>query len=99
MSTDKLRQLLRHTDLLAAVGVVVVVTMLVVPLPPMILDLLITLNISVRADDRRRDYVLRQGARVRVLPDPAAADDDVPAGNQRVGGRVWCSPPATREAW
>src|ERR1700694_5377881 len=36
------RRLLRHTDLLAAVAVVMVVTMLVVPLPPMLLDLLIT---------------------------------------------------------
>jgi flagellar biosynthesis protein FlhA len=40
------RRLLRHTDLLAAVAVVMVVTMLVVPLPPMLLDLLITVNIS-----------------------------------------------------
>ena len=39
-------RLLEHTDLLAAVAVVMVVTMLVVPLPPMLLDLLITLNIS-----------------------------------------------------
>ena len=46
MSTESLRRLLKHTDLLAAVGVVLVVTMLVVPLPPMILDLLITLNIA-----------------------------------------------------
>jgi flagellar biosynthesis protein FlhA len=41
------RRMLRHTDLLAAVAVVMVVTMLVVPLPSMLLDLLITLNISV----------------------------------------------------
>lgn len=41
-----LRKLLAHTDMLAAVAVVLVVTMLVVPLPPAILDLLITLNIS-----------------------------------------------------
>jgi flagellar biosynthesis protein FlhA len=40
------RRLLRHSDLLAAVSVVTVVTMLVVPLPPMLLDLLITVNIS-----------------------------------------------------
>jgi flagellar biosynthesis protein FlhA len=40
------RRLLRHSDLLAAVAVVTVVTMLVVPLPPMVLDLLITVNIS-----------------------------------------------------
>jgi flagellar biosynthesis protein FlhA len=40
------RRLLRHTDMLAAVAVVMVVTMLVVPLPPALLDLLITINIS-----------------------------------------------------
>jgi flagellar biosynthesis protein FlhA len=40
------RRLLRHTDLLAAVSVVMVVTMLVVPLPSPLLDLLITINIS-----------------------------------------------------
>ena len=41
-----LRRVLRHTDLLAAVSVVMVVTMLVVPLPAALLDLLITVNIS-----------------------------------------------------
>ncbi len=46
MSLDGVRRLLKHTDLLAAVAVVMVVTMLVVPLPPALLDLLITLNIS-----------------------------------------------------
>jgi flagellar biosynthesis protein FlhA len=40
------RRMLRYTDMLAAVAVVVVITMLVVPLPPMLLDVLITLNIS-----------------------------------------------------
>src|SRR6202453_2678436 len=38
--------MLRHTDLLAAVSVVLVVTMLVVPLPSALLSLLITLNIA-----------------------------------------------------
>jgi flagellar biosynthesis protein FlhA len=46
VNLDVVRRLLKHTDLLAAVAVVMVVTMLVVPLPPMLLDLLITLNIS-----------------------------------------------------
>jgi len=46
MNSDVVRRLLKHTDLLAAVAVVMVVTMLVVPLPPMLLDLLITVNIS-----------------------------------------------------
>jgi flagellar biosynthesis protein FlhA len=40
------KRMLSHTDLLAAVAVVCVVTMLVVPLPSALLDLLITLNIS-----------------------------------------------------
>src|SRR5580698_7385950 len=38
--------MLRHTDLLAAVSVVLVVTMLVVPLPSELLSLMITLNIA-----------------------------------------------------
>jgi flagellar biosynthesis protein FlhA len=46
VSGSTLRRLLRHTDLLAAGAVVMVVTMLVVPLPAVLLDLLITVNIS-----------------------------------------------------
>jgi flagellar biosynthesis protein FlhA len=46
MNNPTIKRLLGHTDLLAAVAVVCVVTMLVVPLPPALLDLLITLNIS-----------------------------------------------------
>src|SRR5205085_1069093 len=42
-----LRKLMGHTDLLAAVGVVLIVTMLVIPLPAALLDLFITLNISI----------------------------------------------------
>jgi flagellar biosynthesis protein FlhA len=36
----------RHADLVAAVAVVMVVAMMIIPLPPFVLDLLITLNIS-----------------------------------------------------
>jgi flagellar biosynthesis protein FlhA len=42
-----LRKLMGHTDLLAALGVVLIVTMLVIPLPAALLDLFITLNISI----------------------------------------------------
>src|SRR6202012_3193915 len=38
--------LLKHTDLIAAVGVVLMVSMLVIPLPAAVLDLMITCNIS-----------------------------------------------------
>ncbi|MEA2150165.1 MAG: flagellar biosynthesis protein FlhA, partial [Solirubrobacteraceae bacterium] len=41
-----LQKLGRHTDLLAAGGVVFIIAMLIVPLPPFLLDLAITLNIS-----------------------------------------------------
>jgi flagellar biosynthesis protein FlhA len=41
-----LRRILAHTDMMAAVGVVLIVVMLVVPLPTAFIDLLITLNIS-----------------------------------------------------
>ncbi len=78
-------RLLRHTDLLAAVAVVLVVTMLVVPLPSVLLDLLITLNISAALTIVVATMYLRQGARLRGVPEPAAADDDVPPGDQRVG--------------
>jgi flagellar biosynthesis protein FlhA len=47
MNAPAIRRLLRHTDLLAAVGVVLIVAMLVIPLPAPLLDLFITLNISV----------------------------------------------------
>jgi flagellar biosynthesis protein FlhA len=47
MNAESIRRLLKHSDLIAALAVVVVVTMLVVPLPPALLDLFITLNISV----------------------------------------------------
>jgi flagellar biosynthesis protein FlhA len=46
VNSTGLRRLLSHTDMLAAVAVVLVVTMLVVPLPSELLSLLITLNIA-----------------------------------------------------
>jgi len=46
MNESTLQKLMKHTDLVAAVAVVVVVTMLIVPLPSMLLDLFITINIS-----------------------------------------------------
>ena len=42
-----LKKLSQYTDLLAAGAVVLVVVMMIVPLPPMLLDLFITLNISI----------------------------------------------------
>jgi flagellar biosynthesis protein FlhA len=44
--TNALKQARRYADLIAAGVVVLVVVMMVIPLPPMLLDLAITLNIS-----------------------------------------------------
>jgi flagellar biosynthesis protein FlhA len=46
MNEQSIRRLLKHTDLVAALAVVVIVTMLIIPLPSMLLDLFITLNIA-----------------------------------------------------
>jgi flagellar biosynthesis protein FlhA len=45
-SQSLIARVLHHSDLLAAVGVVLVVTMLIIPLPPAVLDFMITLNIA-----------------------------------------------------
>src|SRR3954447_4116682 len=44
--TDMMQKFGKNTDLIAAGVVVLVVVMLIIPLPPMLLDLMITLNIS-----------------------------------------------------
>jgi flagellar biosynthesis protein FlhA len=41
-----MQRLMKHTDLVAAGAVVLVVVMMIVPLPPFLLDMFITLNIS-----------------------------------------------------
>ena len=85
MNQDTIKKLLKHSDLLAAVGVVVVVTMLVVPLPPMILDLFITVNISAALAVAVATMYLNTAAGLLGVPEPPAADDDVPPGDQRLG--------------
>src|SRR3954462_1711725 len=42
-----MQRMLKHTDLIAAGAVVLVVVMMIVPLPPALIDLAITLNISI----------------------------------------------------
>jgi flagellar biosynthesis protein FlhA len=46
VNSPALKKVLGQTDLLAALGVVLIVVMLVIPLPPVLLDFFITLNIS-----------------------------------------------------
>lgn len=47
MQFNKLINLLKNNDIIMAVGLVIIVVMMIIPLPPMILDLLLTLNISL----------------------------------------------------
>ncbi|MFT3865970.1 MAG: flagellar biosynthesis protein FlhA [Solirubrobacterales bacterium] len=44
--SDGIKKLMSHADLIAAVAVVLVVVMMIIPLPPGIIDLFITLNIA-----------------------------------------------------
>jgi flagellar biosynthesis protein FlhA len=44
--SDGLKRLMSHADLIAAVAVVLVVVMMIVPLPPGLIDIFITLNIA-----------------------------------------------------
>ncbi|HIC88515.1 MAG TPA: flagellar biosynthesis protein FlhA [Anaerolineae bacterium] len=46
-SLARLSRLLQHSDVILAVAVVTVIVMMVVPLPPLLLDVLLTLNISI----------------------------------------------------
>ena len=41
------QQLMKHNDVLLAVGIVLVVTMMLIPLPPFLLDVLLTMNIAL----------------------------------------------------
>src|SRR5437660_4796335 len=63
-----LRKILGHSDLIAAVAVVLVVTMLIVPLPAPLLDLLITLNISAALAVVVATMYLRRALDFSVFP-------------------------------
>ncbi len=68
MNSATARKLIGHSDLFAAVGVVMIVTMLVIPLPSMLLDLFITLNISIGLAIVVATLYLNKRARLRLVP-------------------------------
>ena len=47
MNLGALASFLKNNDILMAIGIVVIVAMMIIPLPPMLLDILLTLNISL----------------------------------------------------
>lgn len=47
MNLGGLASLLKNNDIIMAIGLVIIVAMMIIPLPPMILDILLTLNISL----------------------------------------------------
>lgn len=47
MNLGALASLLKNNDIIMAIGIVIIVAMMIIPLPPMILDILLTLNISL----------------------------------------------------
>ncbi len=44
---NKIISLLKNNDMIMAVGLVIIIAMMIIPLPPMLLDILLTLNISL----------------------------------------------------
>lgn len=47
MNLGGLASLLKNNDIIMAIGIVIIVAMMIIPLPPMLLDILLTLNISL----------------------------------------------------
>lgn len=47
MNLGGLAGLLKNNDIIMAIGIVIIVAMMIIPLPPMLLDILLTLNISL----------------------------------------------------
>lgn len=47
MNLGALSSILRNNDIILAIGIVIIVAMMIIPLPPMLLDILLTLNISL----------------------------------------------------
>lgn len=47
MNFGALGSLLKNNDIIMAIGIVIIVAMMIIPLPPMALDILLTLNISL----------------------------------------------------
>ncbi len=47
MNFGALTSLLKNNDIIMAIGIVIIVAMMIIPLPPMMLDILLTLNISL----------------------------------------------------
>lgn len=47
MDHKKFIEMLKNNDILLAIGLVIIVTMMIIPLPPQLLDILLTLNISL----------------------------------------------------
>jgi len=41
------KRLLQHNDIVLAVGVILIITMMLIPLPPLLLDILLTINIAM----------------------------------------------------
>ncbi len=68
MATTLQRRLLAHTDILAALGLVGIIVMMVIPLPPGLLDILITLNITGSVLTLMMAFFLTEPLEFSVLP-------------------------------
>ena len=82
-ANSTLGKLSKYSDLIAAGAVVLVVVMMIVPLPPVLLDLFITLNISIALAIVVATLYLPRALDFSSFPLAAAADHAVPPRDQR----------------
>lgn len=47
MNLSTLSSILRNNDIIMAVGIVIIVAMMIIPLPPILLDIFLTINVSI----------------------------------------------------
>lgn len=47
MNLNTLSSILKNNDIIMAIGIVIIIAMMIIPLPPILLDILLTLNISL----------------------------------------------------
>jgi flagellar biosynthesis protein FlhA len=79
---------LRRSDAVLAAAVVGIVAMMIIPLPSMLLDILIVLNITFSLTILLVSAQHPRAARVQLLPAAAPDRDPLPPGPQRLAARL-----------
>ena len=65
---EAIRNILRYSDLSLAVGIILIVIMMIVPLPPFLLDILLTLNITFSLSLLLISIYVREAIEISTFP-------------------------------